>query len=149
MRLLIMGALATLTLAVPARACEQFLVAVDPDWSISAFDKSSGVAPSGGFSGLGIGWSFDRSASQRRSTFRRNGSRLTLPYRNIGDRPFLRAEVSVLFRQGPHGQSVPLSANSDRSVHRAGNSAFTFEKKQDGHVARLDTNLNVELAPDA
>ena len=147
MRLAWSSTIAMMALAVPAEACEQSIVSVDPDWSITAYKRTSGLSETGGFSGLGIGWSSDRFPSRGRSMFQRDGSRLSLPYRNIGDRPFLRAEVSILFRQGAHGQAAPLIAEWDRSVHQAGNSAFTFEKNEDGLVAQLDTNLNVELAP--
>ena len=147
MRLAWLSTIAMMALAVPAEACEWSIVSVDPDWSVTAYKRTSGLSETGRFSGPGIGWSSDRFPSRGRAMFQRDGSRLSLPYRKIGDRPFLRAEVSILFRQGSHGQAAPVIEEWDRSVHQAGNSAFTFEKNEDGLAAQLDTNLNVELAP--
>ena len=120
MRLAWFSTIAMMALAVPAEACEQSIVSVDPDWSVTAYNRTSGLSETVGFSGLGIGWSSDRFPSRERAMFQRDGSRLTLPYRNIGDRPFLRAEVSILFRQGAHGQAAPLIAEWDRTSIRRG-----------------------------
>lgn len=146
MRTAWLSVLAIVTLAFPARACEQSIVSVDSDWSIATYAQ-----PPRSDDSTGRHWPIserERQTRERmRGMFRRDGSRLTLPYRNIGERPFLRAEVSVLFHQGAHGRSAPLVAEWDRSLHQAGNSSFSMEIKEDGVVARFDTNLNVALAP--